>query len=161
MELFKFYGYETWMIFANKQKHKRMSQFHKLLHHSFISRFLMIFVKIGAFSIEILLMLIDHRSLWKRNTVEMAGGWHTHCVKLFSPQWLCYLIKNKFLHSQQVRCFWLLKLPLHTHPAHSLLFVCWKQILNRFFDSHPVQPTQPPHFGRPPFQRSGKTDSAY
>ena len=69
-----FYGYETWMIFAHKQKHKRRSQFHKLLHLSFIARFLMVLVKIRAFNIEILLMLIDHRILWKGNTVKMAGG---------------------------------------------------------------------------------------
>ena len=36
-----FYGYETWMIFAHK-KHKRRSQFHKILYQSFIARFLWI-----------------------------------------------------------------------------------------------------------------------
>ena len=31
-------------------------------------------VKIRAFNIEILLMLIDHIIIWKGNTVKMAGG---------------------------------------------------------------------------------------
>ena len=62
------------MIFAHKQKHKRRSQFHELLHQSFIARFLMILVQIRAFNIEMLLKQFDHRILWNGKTVKMAGG---------------------------------------------------------------------------------------
>ena len=37
--IYMFYGYETRMIFAHKQKHKRRSQFHELLHQSFTAHF--------------------------------------------------------------------------------------------------------------------------
>ena len=62
-----------WYLHLNK-KHKRMNQFHKILHQGFIACFLMILVKLRAFNIEILFMLIGHIILWKGNTLKMAGG---------------------------------------------------------------------------------------
>ena len=55
-------------------KHKRRGQFHKHFASEFHIALLMMLVKIRAFNIEPLPMLIDHRIPWKGKTVKMAGG---------------------------------------------------------------------------------------
>ena len=51
----------------------------------------MVLVKIRAFNIEILLMLIGHRILWKENTVKMAGDDIYRQSPIFS-----FVTKNTF-----------------------------------------------------------------
>ena len=56
------------------QKHKRRSQFHKLLHQSFHSTLFDRTCQMRTFNIEILSMSVIYRVLWKETLWKVAGG---------------------------------------------------------------------------------------